>query len=47
LKITQSKREEVLVVSFEGNLTTWEQLEIVQQLKELPSTGPKGLSSLI
>lgn len=42
MKITQSQREEVLVVSFEGNLTTWEQLEIGQQLKEAID-GAKGV----
>lgn len=42
MKITQSHREEVLVIGFEGNLTTWEQLEIGQQLKEAID-GAKGV----
>ncbi len=33
MKITQSYRDEVLVVGFEGNLTTWDQLEVGQQLR--------------
>lgn len=42
MKITQSHREEVLVIGLEGNLTTWEQLEIGQQLKEAID-GAKGV----
>ena len=35
VKISDSKRDEVLVIGFEGSLTTWDLLEVGPQLRSL------------
>jgi hypothetical protein len=37
VKISDSKRDEVLVIGFEGNLATWDLLEVGPQLSSLIS----------
>lgn len=38
MKIRDSKRDEVLIVAFEGNLTTWDLLEVGPTLQNLISS---------